>query len=253
MTNNGIIKSFDDRRNIAAPGDFDSTLIFCVEHFIEAANKAIASQGAFYVALSGGSTPKAIFEALAEPIYSTRIDWKKVHLFWSDERCVPPYDPSSNYRMAMDAGFSKIHIPAENIHRMQAEGDPEEAAVAYEKLIESKIHSHSFDLVMLGMGDDGHTASLFPKTHGLHSQQRLVVANFLPDKGIWRITFTFELINQAKQIAIYVLGKSKAAMLHQVLNGPYLPDDFPVQKVGTPSHKALFIVDAPALALIQND
>lgn len=247
MIDQNIIKNIDDRRNIAAPGDADATLIFCVEHFIQAANKAIADHGAFFVALSGGSTPKAIFEALAEPIYSKQVDWKNVHLFWSDERCVPPYDPSSNYRMAMDAGFSKIHIPAENIHRIQAEVDPEEAAKAYEKLIEAKIPSHSFDLVMLGMGEDGHTASLFPKTHGLHSQQRLVVANFIPDKGIWRITFTFDLINVAKQAVVYVLGKSKATMLHKVLSGPYLPDDLPVQRVGTPSNKALFIADDGAL------
>lgn len=244
---NGNVKTLDERRNIVVPGDEDATLVYSVEHFIADANKAIQDHGAFFVALSGGSTPKAIYEALAEPIYSKRIDWKHVHLFWSDERCVPPYDPSSNYRMAMDAGFSKIHIPPENIHRIQAEVDPEEAADAYEKLILKIVPNKTFDLVMLGMGDDGHTASLFPKTHGLHTQERLVIANFVPQKDVWRITFTFDLINHAKSTVIYVLGKNKAEMLNTVINGPFMPDDLPIQRVGTPEHKALFIVDINAL------
>lgn len=248
MLKNGQIKNLDERRDIAAPGDSDATLIFAVEHFIKIAKQSIEDHGNFFVALSGGSTPKAIFEALAEPIYSKQIDWKHVHLFWSDERCVPPYDPSSNFRMAMDAGFSKIHqLPPENIHRIQAEVDPEEAALAYEQLILKTLPGKSFDLIMLGMGEDGHTASLFPKTHGLHTRERLVIANYIPEKDVWRISFTFDLINNGRNIAIYVLGKSKSVMLETVINGPYLPDDLPVQRVGTPDHKALFIVDNAAL------
>ncbi len=244
------IRFFDERRSLVAPGDYDNTLHFCLEHFVDIANDSIADHGFFAVALSGGSTPKAIFEGLCEKPFRQQIDWKCVHLYWSDERCVPPYHPDSNYRMAMDAGLAKLHIAPENIHRMQAEGDVEEGALAYEHVITAKVPGASFDLVMLGMGEDGHTASLFPKTHGLHSGDRLVVANYIPQHDTWRMTLTFRCINTAKNSAIYVMGKSKAAMVNKVLTSPYEPDELPVQRVGTPEHPALWIGDKEAFSLL---
>ena len=244
------IRFFDERRSIAAPGNYENTLHYCLEHFVDIANQAIADHGYFAVALSGGSTPKAIYEGLSDKSYRQQIDWTRVHLYWSDERCAPPYDPESNFRMAMDAGLSKLHIAPENIHRMQAEGDVEEGALAYEHLVTSKIPGHSLDLVMLGMGDDGHTASLFPKTHGLHSGERLIVANYIPQKDVWRMTMTFKCIHAAKNSVIYIMGKSKASMLNKVLTGPHVPDELPVQRVGTPEHPALWIADDEALSLL---
>ena len=129
--------------------------------------------------------------------------------YMSDERAVPPDHPDSNYRMAMEAGFNQFNIPEEHIYRMKAETDIETNAVEYEKLIESLLSKGIFDLVMLGMGEDGHTASLFPKTHGLHTNGRLVIANYVPTLNTWRMTLTFNCINQATHIVVYVIGKNK--------------------------------------------
>lgn len=241
---------FDDRRNLICPGDRETTLRFCIEHFLSIAEESIRIKNTFFAALSGGSTPKSIYEGLSNHPFKDKIDWKKVQLYWSDERSVPPYHPDSNYHMAMEAGFNKLHIPAENIHRMQAEGDIEEGALAYEKLISSKIPSESFDLVMLGMGNDGHTASLFPETHGLKAQNRFAIANFIPKLDTWRMTLTFDCINSASHTVLYVLGKEKAEMVKKVLTSPYDPDRLPVQKIGTPEHKALWILDKDAAELL---
>lgn len=241
-----LIKSYDQKWDVVIPGDQASTIRFCVDHFVEIANESILDHNYFAVALSGGKTPKAIYQALVDRKNSTRIDWTKVLLFWSDEREVPPNDPNSNYYLAMEAGFRSLPIPLENIFRMQAEEEIERNALVYENLILTKIPLKRFDLVILGVGEDGHTASLFPKTHGLHAPQRLVIANFIPQINAWRMTLTFECINQAQHIAIYVLGKSKAQIVKRVLSSPSQPDLFPIQAVGTPVCKALWIVDEVA-------
>lgn len=246
--------SYDDRRNIAIPGDVGQTLAFCAEHFLGIGNEAIEHRGVYSVALSGGSTPKALFQLLSTDEYRSRIDWKKVLLFWSDERCVSKDDLESNYRMAMEAGFSSLPIPQENIHRMPGDAkDIEEAALEYETLIEKVLPGGLFDLVMLGMGDDGHTASLFPKTHGLHAEDRWVIANFIPQKNVWRLSLTFECINASRHIVIYVIGKGKASMVKEVLSGKYDPDNLPSQRIGTREHKALWVMDSAAAELLRRN
>lgn len=248
-----LIQVYDDRRDIIVPGDPKQTLTFCADQFVTLSEDAIGERGAFFVALSGGNTPKALYQMLSNQDYRKKVDWSKVHLFWSDERCVPSDSPESNYHMAMEAGLASLPIPKNHIHRMHADDpDTEEAASDYEALIEKVVPDSTFDLIMLGMGEDGHTASLFPKTHGLHSQKRLVVANYIPSKEIWRVTFTFNLINTARHIDIYVIGKSKAAMLKTVLTSPYNPDELPIQKVGTRQQKALWITDSDAIAALHN-
>lgn len=249
MTNcNSKIQAYDDRRDIVVPGDHQQTFEYCVEHFIATANKAIADHGYFAVALSGGSTPKGIFSLLASSENRHRVKWDRLRLFWSDERAVPPDHPDSNYRMAMEAGFGLLSIPENNIFRMVAETDIEASALDYEKIIFEQLKSGSFDLVMLGMGDDGHTASLFPRTHALHSQNRFVTANYVPQQHSWRMSLTFECINASKVIAIYVMGQGKSKTLRKVLSSPYDLDEFPIQGVGTPEHHALWIVDQEAAA-----
>ncbi len=238
------IQNFDERRDIVVPGDKEATLHYCVEHFIHLANEAINKKNTFSVALSGGSTPASIYRLLSQKENRDRVDWSKVLVFWSDERAVPPEDKESNYHMAMEAGLSRLPLDSNNIFRMKAESDIEENALEYEKLIQSHIPEGVFDLVMLGMGEDGHTASLFPQTHGLHSGNRLVVANYIPDKKCWRMTFTFKSINEASHSVIYVMGKNKAQMLEKALSGPYTPDIIPIQRVGTLQKKALWILDA---------
>ena len=232
---------FDNRRDIFSIDNSDEIIHFCIEHFIKIANEAILHHGNFYVALSGGSTPNKIYAGLAKEV--ERVDWSKVWLFWSDERAVPPHDKESNYFMAMQAGLSQLPIPKSQIHRMVAEEAVTLNAEAYEKIIKEVVPDCSFDLMMLGMGEDGHTASLFPHTKGLHVYDRLVIANFIPQKDVWRMTMTYTCINHAKNIVIYVIGKNKAEMLLKVLNSPFNPDLLPIQNVGTEKNKALYITD----------
>jgi 6-phosphogluconolactonase len=228
---------------IIVPGDLNETQHYAAQHFITLCRDAISDHGSFAVALSGGSTPKAIYEILTQPPYSEEIEWEKVHLFWSDERSVAPSNPESNHHMAMKAGFAKVPLPPAHIHRMVAEHEIEKHALAYEEKILSVLEDRSFDLVMLGMGEDGHTASLFPGTKGLEDTGRLVVANFVPQKNTWRMTLTFEAINAAHFQVFYVTGKAKAAMVATVMQPP---PTLPCQLVGTDDHPALWILDKEA-------
>jgi len=235
----------DTRRKIAIPGDHEVMLTYAADLWIQIGNEAINEHGYFAAALSGGSTPKKIFQKLSA--MEDQLDWSKVFLFWSDERSVPPTHPDSNYRMAMEEGeLSKLPIPQSQIFRMVAEEDIESNAKAYEDVILDKLGSHPFDLVMLGMGDDGHTASLFPYTEALKTTGRLVVPNFVPQKNAWRMTFTYECINRSLHICMYVAGSSKADLLEKVLLGPSKPLEYPSQLIGTEMHPALWIIDAEA-------
>ncbi len=240
-------RAWDERRDIIVPGDYPMTLIFCVEHWIALSKQAIKDHGAFFVALSGGSTPKAIFERLTSPPYDHMIEWNKLHLFWSDERAVPPDHPENNYHMAMQAGLNKMPILKEQIHRMHSEDKIEEHALDYEQKISAALKGRPFDLIMLGMGEDGHTASLFPHTEGLDVENRLVIANFIPEKKTWRMTLTFACINNALNIVIYVLGASKKEILAEALLTSK-SHRYPIQRVGTPSRHALWIADEAAAA-----
>lgn len=235
----------DDRRKIAIPGDHDVTLAFAADLWVDMAREAIADHGFFAVALSGGSTPKKIYERLLT--LEEQVDWSKVYLFWSDERSVLPTDPQSNFFMAMEeGGMKKLPIPLNQVFRMIAEEDIEANAKGYEDVILDKLGAHPFDLVMLGMGDDGHTASLFPHTKALHAKGRLVVPNFVPQKNSWRMTFTYECINRSHNICLYVMGAPKAEILEKVLLGSSQPDEYPSQLIGTTASPALWIVDTEA-------
>ncbi|QZA58760.1 6-phosphogluconolactonase [Candidatus Rhabdochlamydia porcellionis] len=238
-------RSVDESKNLIVPGNYQKTLTFCAEHFIALSKQALADHGFFAVALSGGSTPKAIFEKLCSFPYREQINWCNIHIFFSDERALPPDDPNNNFHMAMQAGFNKMPIPTEQIHRMEAEVNIKENALKYEETIHRVLGKRPFDLVMLGMGEDGHTASLFPLTEGLNITDRLCIANYVPQKKCWRMTLTFSCINQASNICIYVLGANKRDMLTQVLFHPS-QKTFPVEQVGTPQSKALWIADEAA-------
>lgn len=243
------IQNLDERRNLAVVGTTEETIQYCVEQFIELGRQAIKDHNFFAVALSGGSTPNAIYRQLSQAPYRDQLDWTKVLCFWSDERAVYPDNNESNYHNAMEAGLGKLPLLPDHIFRMEAEKDIEENAAAYDALIRLVLPSQCFDLMMLGLGEDGHTASLFPKTHALHTDNRLVVANYVPQKKVWRMSMTFECINNAKQINIYALGKNKAEIVQKTLSGPYDPDNYPVQAVGKPGHKALWILDKDAACL----
>jgi len=233
----------DERRDFIVPGNKEETINYCVDHFISCYQQAVASRGFFAVALSGGSTPKAIFNKLSSKEYADKIAWENVLVFWSDERSVDPENPDSNFKMALDAGL-KDHLLSENTFRMVAEENIKENALAYEQFIEEKLGKQLFDLVMLGMGDDGHTASLFPGTKALDQQDRFVVENHVPQKDTWRMTFTYTCINQSKQACFYVLGKNKQEMVKKILINK---EDFPSSHIGTENHRALWILDDEAM------
>ncbi|MGM0439615.1 MAG: 6-phosphogluconolactonase [Chlamydiota bacterium] len=241
---NKKIKRWDSRRQIALPGNYETTVAFCVEHILGMAQEAIDDHGYFAIALSGGSTPEAIYRAISHHPHD--IDWSKTKLFWSDERVVPHNHPESNYHMAMKSGLEQLLLRSDNIFRMDTEKPPHQAAEDYEVMIKNQLISGRFDLVMLGMGEDGHTASLFPKTKALNSN-KLVAANYIPKLKSWRLTLTMKAINQSHKAAIYLMGKSKAATFKKVVDG----QDLPIQKVGTPHSPALWILDDAANSLAQ--
>ncbi|MDN3506310.1 MAG: 6-phosphogluconolactonase [Simkaniaceae bacterium] len=244
------IEPFDERRDLLIPGDETATLDLCVRHFVSTAREAIQNHGSFFVALSGGSTPKKIYQAVTASPYKEQIDWNKVYLFWGDERSVPPEDPESNFKMAMDAGFSSVPIPKDQIHRMVAEENIEENALSYEKTIQNTLQGRPFDLVILGMGEDGHTASLFPQTEGLKAENRLSIANYVPQKNTWRMTLTYDALNSALNTAIYVIGDSKKNTLAEIFSSELRPERYPIQLIGTKESKALWIVDEAAATLL---
>lgn len=241
-----MLKNWDARRDYIIAGNGAETIRFATEHWIHSAERAIQQRNRFVVALSGGSTPKAIYEALTE---KTQLDWSKVWLFWSDERAVPPDHPESNYRMAMES-FKKLPIPPNQIFRMKGEAEIEKQAQDYEEIIHRLLGKDLFDLVMLGVGEDGHTASLFPNTAALKIEDRLVTSNYLPEKKSWRMTLTFKAINESRQSAIYAIGSSKKMIVPQVLNAP-IESPYPASRIGDSIHKTLWILDAEAASNIK--
>ena len=243
------IESWDDRRDIIILPTTEEAIQFAAEHWIHSAKRAIHQKGRFAVALSGGSTPKAIYKELAKP---NDLSWEQVFLFWSDERGVPPTDPDSNYKMAIDSGLGKLPIPPAQIFRMKTEDKLEKHAEEYEHIIRRHLDKRLFDLVMLGVGEDGHTASLFPNTDALHIENKLVTSLYLPQKNSHRMTLTFPCIQQSHRAVIYALGKSKQEIVPTVLNAPIV-SPYPASRIGTPQNKALWIVDFDAGALLKKE
>ena len=224
------------------------------EEFVRAGRAAIGAQGRFTVALAGGSTPKALYSLLAANYAD--FAWSRVFLFFGDERHVLPSDSESNYRMVKESLLAKIAIPAENVFRVPAENpDASAAAAEYEVEVRRFFGLWSdqakefprFDLILLGMGPDGHTASLFPDSPALDEQSRLVVANWVAKFNTHRITFTFPVLNHAGEIIFLASGPDKADMLHQVLEGKNTPP-LPSQRVQPSDGKLLWMLDEAAAA-----
>ena len=227
------------------------------QYFVEMVGEAVAARGRARIAISGGSTPKAAFALLADPHqpWRNRMPWNDLDLFWVDERCVPPDHAESNYRMTREALLDHAPMRPEQIHRMEGELDPEIAAARYESELRTAFRiegaeSPRFDLVALGMGPDGHTASLFPHTKAIHEMSRLVVANSVPQKDTWRITLTWPVINYASSVFFLIAGADKAEVLSQVLTGPRDVDRLPSQLIWPSSGILTLILDKAAAALL---
>lgn len=219
-----------------------------VELFIEAAHKQIQSKGVFTVALSGGGTPKPVYAALAAPENRERVDWGKVHLFWGDERHVSPEDPQSNYRMVREVLLDQIDIPPGNVHRVPAEMEVRMAAFQYEETLRQFFDGDwpVFDFVFLGMGQDGHTASLFPESAGLNEDFRWFIANYAPRMETWRLTLSAPAINAARFILVLVEGEAKAARLKAVFSDSSDPYEMPILMIDPVQGEMIWLVDQAA-------
>jgi len=220
-------------RNIVLCRDIAELSRQSAERFSQLARHSVQGSGRFTVALSGGSTPKHLYSLLAAPGYKERIPWNNVHLFWGDERCVPPDHPESNFRMAQEALLSKIEIPAENIHRMRGEGQPQTAAAEYEQELQRFFGLKSgalprFDLILLGIGEDGHTASLFPGNEALNQTNHLVVAPFVAKLNSHRLSLSLPVLNNAANVWFLVTGASKADAVKEVFSAS---SDLPAARV----------------------
>jgi 6-phosphogluconolactonase len=227
----------------------DEVAIEAAERVVAAAELSIRNKGSFAIALSGGSTPKALFDVLASDGYRERIQWPKVEVFFGDERCVPPDSDQSNFRMARESLLSKVPIPGDNIYRMHGESDPHQAAAEYGKMLQEKFEDVGIDLVLLGMGDDGHTASLFPGTEALKEEKHRCVANYVEQLKAWRITLTAPFINRSWEVMILVTGKGKAARVAEVLEGPADPDRLPIQLIQPDLGKLVWVMDSAAAGM----
>jgi 6-phosphogluconolactonase len=219
------------------------------EQFVALTEAAIARSGRFAVALSGGSTPRAAYALLASAKFS--VEWSRVHLFWGDERCVPPDHPESNFRMVEEALLAKIRIPPENIHRMPGEKEPEAAAEAYEAELRKFFAVERggrprFDLIFLGLGDDGHTASLFPGVAALDEADRWIAAVYVEKFRSYRLTLTLPVLNAAAQMTFLVSGGSKAKIVGQILSSDSSSSDYPAAKVRPSDGRLTWMLDPDA-------
>jgi 6-phosphogluconolactonase len=224
------------------------------ERFSELVNQSVQSSGRFAVALSGGSTPKHLYSRLSSADYKDRVRWNNVYLFWGDERCVRPDHPESNFGMVQEALLSKIKIPAENIHRMAGEREPQAAAAEYERQLQEFFGLESgalprFDLILLGIGEDGHTASLFPGSDALNETERLVIAPFVDKLKSYRLTLTLPVLNHGAEVWFLVTGSSKAAAVKQALSGS---SELPAAKVQPINGKPTWFITQDAAEAVSH-
>jgi 6-phosphogluconolactonase len=223
--------------------------------FVRCSRDAVTQRGRFTVALSGGSPPTRLYQLLAAEPFRAGVDWGRVEFFWGDERGVPPDHPDSNYRMAREAMLERLPIPAEHVHRIEAErADRDAAARDYEGVLAGMFgiragrEPPALDLILLGMGPDGHTASLFPHTAALNETQRWVVPNRVPQLNTERLTLTRPILNRGREVLFLVAGADKAERLAEVLAGPANPTRLPSQSIQPDNGQLLWFVDAAAAA-----
>lgn len=240
-----------DRIDVRVTGDLAALAREAAEEFARVAEEAVRARGRFTVALSGGSTPRGLHRRLATA-YRARIAWRAVHVFWGDERHVPPDHPESNFRMARETLLDAVPVPSANIHRIRAE-NPDAAGVAaeYEATLREAFglargELPRFDLLVMGIGEDGHTASLFPGNDALHERERLVVAPWVEKLGTFRITLTPPVLNHAAHVLFLVSGEEKAEAVRTTIEGDHQPDRCPAQIVRPQSGSLLWLLDRAA-------
>ena len=215
--------------------------------------EVLRTQDRFTFVLSGGSTPKKLYDLLAASPYKEKIPWEKLHFFWGDERAVPFEDDRNNAKMCYDELLNKVPVIAENIHVMRTDIEPAESVAAYEKVLKQYFEDSetTFDFVLLGMGDDGHTLSLFPETEVIHEAERWVSTFFLAAQDMYRITLTAPVVNAAKYVAFMAVGSGKAVTLKSVLEDEKNLDKFPSQIIQPTAGELHWFVDEAAAALLE--
>jgi 6-phosphogluconolactonase len=214
------------------------------EHFVASARAAIAKRGVFYVALAGGSTPKGLYQKLATSPYSEQVDWSRVHLFFGDERCVLPTHSDSNFKMANEAMIEHIAIPAENVHRMPTEeGVAPDVAIRYGRTMKEVLGDQPLDLVLLGLGPDGHIASLFPDTPALDVSDSITTSLYVEKFESWRVTMTYPTINAGRQVIVFIAGEAKAPIVKEITTDAV--QGLPVQRLA-PQGDYYWFMDAAA-------
>ncbi|WP_329741833.1 6-phosphogluconolactonase [Dyella sp. A6] len=230
--------------------DADAMIGAVADALVARAQAAVAAKGGFSVALAGGGTPRPLYERLATSPYRDRLDWSRIHVFFGDERCVPPDTARSNYRMAHDALLSKAPLPPANVHRMRGEDEPAQAALGYTQTLRSVFRREwpQLDLVLLGIGDNGHTASLFPGCACLREREQPVCAQYVESQQEWRLTMTLPVINAAAAVWLLADGDGKADVLARVLHGPYRPDELPMQYIAPVADAYAWWLDRAAAA-----
>jgi 6-phosphogluconolactonase len=239
------------KENVHIFEDAEAVAQAVAQRFVELARASIGANGRFSVALAGGSTPKRVYELLATPDFSPQVEWQHVHIFFGDERTVPPDHADSNFRMASEALLNHVPLPKANIHRINGVGDAAANANLYEWELQEffgKTSLPRFDLIMLGMGDDGHTASLFPHTKALRENEKWVTENWVEKFNTFRITLTASVINNAAHVFFVVTGAGKADRLLEVLEGARDPDRLPSQLIQPTNGTLEWFVDKAAAA-----
>ncbi len=246
-----------NNREVRILADANSIAQTAAAEFLEAVGESVREKGSFRIALAGGATPKALYGLLASnPLLQAKVPWSKIQFFFGDERNVPPDHAESNFRMAQEAMFAKAPIDPKQVHRIKAEkGNAMEAAVQYEDDLRASFGLTSdqlprFDLVLLGMGPEGHTASLFPGTKALKEERRLVVSNWVGKLYTDRITLAPPVLNNATRVIFMVHGEEKAPALKAVLEGPYEPEQLPAQLIRPKLGKVLWLVDPSAASML---
>lgn len=235
-------------QKILIKNDLDEISEAAAGLFVAIAIEAVATRGKFSVALAGGSTPRALYSLLASEKYREKIKWSKVRFFFGDERNVPPDSTESNYRMANETLFTPLGVDAKTVHRWKTELDPPDAASEYERELQA---NGPLDLVLLGLGSDAHTASLFPRTDALDERERLAVANWVENLGDHRLTMTFAAINAARDVVFLVSGSEKANAVAEVLEGRSRSDDLPAQRVKPVNGNLFWFLDNAAASRLK--
>ena len=215
---------------------------------VESCQQAVMANGRFTLVLAGGSTPSYAYEIMGTPPDRDRIRWEQTHVFFGDERCVPPSDDESNYKMADESLLSKVPIPPGQVHRMKGEDDPDAAAKEYGQMLKQQFGDGGPDVVLLGMGEDGHTASLFPGSPALDETEHRCVATVKPDSGQNRITLTAPFLNKAKLVIVMVTGEGKKKRLADVLEGEADPKRQPIQMID-PDGDLIYVCDVAAAGM----